>query len=297
MRHIPDVSFTSAQHDGYYIYFAADGGNFPVAGTSAATPSMAGVLALVNEYLVTNGIQSTPGLGNINPQLYRLAQSSPSVFHDTLTGNNIVPCVQGSPDCLTGSFGFTAGAGYDMATGLGSIDVNALATNWNSATNGVNVTLTSSTAKATANDTITLTAAVTPANGSGTPTGSVSFSIGTVFVALGSVPLGADGTASFSVPTYLATGTGTLYFFAEYSGDAAFSSGGASTKVQITQPTGATSIIPIAPTSVMANPPDAQGLSWETMISLHEIAGVAAMLTGFTIDGQAQHCHKLFPAD
>ena len=295
VRHVPDISFAAAAHDGYYIYFAADGGSFPVNGTSASTPSFAGALALVTQYLVANGVQSKPGLGNINPQLYRLAQSVPAVFHDTLTGSNSVPCVQGSPSCLTGSIGYSAAAGFDMATGLGSIDINALATNWNSATNGVTVTLTSSAAKATANDTIMLTASVTPATGSGTPTGSVSFSIGSgVQAALGIVPL-AGATATLSVPTYLVTGTGTVVFFAQYSGDAAFSGGGASSKVQITAPTGVASIIPIAPTSVTANPPDAQGFSWETTIELHEIAGVAAMITGFTIDGQAQTLSSYFP--
>jgi uncharacterized protein (TIGR03437 family) len=295
LRHVPDISLSAALHDGYYIYFAALGGNLPVGGTSAGTPSMAGVVALLNQYLVTNGIQAKPGLGNINPQLYRLAQSSPAVFHDTLSGSNIVPCAQGSPDCLAGSYGFNAGAGYDMATGLGSIDANALVTNWNSATNGVTVTLTSSAARVTANDTITLTATVTSANGTGTPSGSVAFSIGTVEVALGSVPLDAGGAASITVPAYLVTGTGTFLFFAQYSGDAAFSTGGASTKIQITAPAGVTSIIPIAPTSVTANPPDAQGLSWQTAISLHEIGGVAAMLTDFTIDGQSQALANYFP--
>jgi uncharacterized protein (TIGR03437 family) len=295
VRHVPDVAFSAASHDGYYIYFADAGGNFPVFGTSAGTPAMAGMVALLNQYLVTNGVLTKPGLGNINPQLYRLAQSTPAVFHDTTSGDNIVPCAQGSPDCLTGSYGFPAGAGYDMTTGLGSIDANALATNWAAAINGVNVTLTSSATRVTANDTITLTATVAPASGSGTATGSVVFSIGTVEVALGSVPLDATGTATITIPAYLVTGTGTVLFFAQYSGDAAFSTGGASTKIQITAPTGVASIIPLAPTSVNANPPDAQGLSWVTTLSLREIAGVAAMLTGFTIDGQSQTLANYFP--
>ena len=89
---------------------------------------MAGIVALLNHYQVSKGFQSQPGLGNINPQLYRLAQSAPSAFHDTISGSNVVPCSQGSPDCLTGSFGYQAAAGYDMATGLGSVDVNNLVT-------------------------------------------------------------------------------------------------------------------------------------------------------------------------
>lgn len=61
-------------------------------GTSCGTPSMAGVVALLNQYQIQKGKQAAPGLGNINPQLYRLAQSAPSAFHDIVAGDNIVPC-------------------------------------------------------------------------------------------------------------------------------------------------------------------------------------------------------------
>jgi len=64
-----------------------------------------------------------PGLGNINPELYRLAQATTDVFHDIATGDNKVPCAQSTPDCLDGLVGFSAGSGYDLATGLGSVDV------------------------------------------------------------------------------------------------------------------------------------------------------------------------------
>jgi hypothetical protein len=53
---------------------------------------MAGILALLNHYQVSKGFQQKPGLGNINPQLYRLAQSAPSAFHDVTAGNNVVNC-------------------------------------------------------------------------------------------------------------------------------------------------------------------------------------------------------------
>ena len=74
------------------------------------------------------------GLGNINPRLYQLAANSTtyaSAFHDITTGNNQVPCTTSSPNCPTGSnpvIGYTAGTGYDQATGLGSVDANNLAT-------------------------------------------------------------------------------------------------------------------------------------------------------------------------
>ena len=138
-RHVPDISLTAALHDAYLVYLS--GTNVAVGGTSASAPSFAGIVALLNQYQVSKGFQKKPGLGNINPQLYRLAQSAPSAFHDITTGTNVVPCAQGSPDCATGSFGYQAGPAYDMATGLGSIDAYNLVTLWNTQTNGVSTTL------------------------------------------------------------------------------------------------------------------------------------------------------------
>ena len=129
--------------------------------------------------------------------------------------------------------------------------------------------------------------------GNGIPTGTVFFSLGTL--ALGSATLGAGGTASLTFSSYLAGNTGTFSFYAEYSGDAAFSSGGASTKIQITAPAGVASIIPTVPDTVWPGPPDAQGLSWQTTVTLREVAGIAAMMTGFSIDGQAQPLAQYFP--
>ncbi len=97
-----------------------------VGGTSAAAPAFAGILAFVE--------QAQGGrLGQADYVLYQLAQSKYStVFHDITTGNNSVPCVSGSPDCGTNGFltGYNAGTGYDLASGLGSVDVKQLITNW-----------------------------------------------------------------------------------------------------------------------------------------------------------------------
>jgi uncharacterized protein (TIGR03437 family) len=131
-RHVPDLSFSaSADHDGYFVYEA--GGPNYFGGTSVAAPTMAGVVALLNQYLVSTGAQSQPGLGNINPTLYRLAQASRGVFHDVNSGNNDVPCAAGTPDCSNGSFGLKTAAGYDAVTGLGSIDVTNFVKQWSSA--------------------------------------------------------------------------------------------------------------------------------------------------------------------
>ena len=129
-RNVPDVSIAaSPNHDGYFIY---TGGMLEIiGGTSIGGPTMAGIVTLLNEYLVSTGAQAQPGLANINPQLYRLAQTS-GVFHDISVGNNEVPCVIGSPDCTNGSFGYSAGQGYSRASGLGSPDAYNFVHAWTS---------------------------------------------------------------------------------------------------------------------------------------------------------------------
>jgi uncharacterized protein (TIGR03437 family) len=295
-RDIPDVALAAAVHTAYFITY--QGGLGAVGGTSASSPSLAGILALLNQYQIKKGFQTTAGLGNINPQLYRLAQSAPGVFHDITSGDNIVPCAQGTPDCLTGSFGYTAGPGYDLATGLGSIDGNNLVTQWNTAASPVIVTLTASPGKATLNDTIQLTATVAAATGSAVPTGTVNFLAGSV--ALGSAALSNTGGAATAGVTMQASqlgGVGSGTVTAGYSGDAAFSGGSASIKIQITKPVGVSAILAtLGSNPIYAAPPGAQGLSWQTTLTLSEIAGVPAAVTSFAIDGQQQTLATYFPS-
>jgi subtilase family serine protease len=119
MRDVPDVSLSAAAHDGYIVEM--NGGLYVFSGTSAASPSMAGILALVAE-------KSGARLGNVNPVFYSIANSltstNASAFHDVTTGSNSVP----------GLIGFTAQKGYDQTTGLGSVNAAALATAWIAAT-------------------------------------------------------------------------------------------------------------------------------------------------------------------
>ncbi|MBV9266922.1 MAG: hypothetical protein JO061_12205, partial [Acidobacteriaceae bacterium] len=120
MRDVPDVSLTAASHDGYII--DENGGLWTIAGTSAAAPSFAGMVALIGQK--TNSWQ-----GCVNPTLYSLAvnqaSGGASVFHDVRTGNNSVP----------GVTGFKAASGYDQATGLGSVDAGLLVNDWTGITN------------------------------------------------------------------------------------------------------------------------------------------------------------------
>ena len=143
-RFIPDVSFSaSADHDGYLVCssvedpqfgtpcttgFVSDQGFiFLAGGTSAGAPAFAGMLTLL--------VQKLGPQGNINPTLYGIAAANPAVFHDITIGNNKVPCKFGTSGCVGGSaglhptpgtMGFTATTGYDLTTGLGSMDGGAL---------------------------------------------------------------------------------------------------------------------------------------------------------------------------
>jgi pseudomonalisin len=117
-RDVPDVALTAAGRDGYLIY--TNGGLYVVGGTSATSPSFAGVMALVVQH--TSARQ-----GNGNIAFYSLASKQraggASVFHDISSGNNNVP----------GQAGFSATKGYDQATGLGSIDASVLVNHWSDA--------------------------------------------------------------------------------------------------------------------------------------------------------------------
>lgn len=151
-RDVPDVALAgSLEHDQYDIVAYGVAGFS--GGTSAATPVMAGILALLNEYTRSNG------LGNVNALLYPLSQTLPSAFHDITGGSNVVPCSAGSPACVSGKMGFNAGPGYDLTTGLGSVDAFNLVTGWNGApANGVTLSSLSPPSAAAGGAAFTLTA-------------------------------------------------------------------------------------------------------------------------------------------
>jgi uncharacterized protein (TIGR03437 family) len=287
-RDVPDVSLSASVHDGYLVTYQGANSLYVVGGTSASAPSMAGIVSILNQYVVKQGFQKTAGLGNINPQLYRLAQAAPAVFHDITAGNNIVPCSQGSPDCLTGAFGYQAGPGYDLVTGLGSVDANAFVTSWNTPARAVVVTLTSSATKTTANDSVTLTATVAAASGTGTPTGTVSFFA--YGIPLGSATLASVGglqTATVTFPGWMLSSSNTT-IHAQYLGDAGFSAGSASARVQLTLPTGGVSAVIPTLTNPVYPVQTGQKPTWHVYITLRETAGVPAAVTGLTVDGIAQ---------
>jgi Pro-kumamolisin, activation domain/Bacterial Ig-like domain (group 3) len=282
VRDLPDVSLFSSdgQNKSFYIVCESDQDisgdtgcnltNFSstspfhdfqaVGGTSAAAPTFAGIMALVNQ-------KTGQRQGNANPTLYAMAKSEPfsscnssvgnsgsssnttCVFNDITKGNISVPCTGAKTNCsktTTGGFGvlvsgtplapaFAAGAGYDLATGLGSVNVANLINKWSTPSLiSTSVTLSPATVSGTAGTGVTLSGTVSKSSGSGTPSGVVVFedaSTGTpagnppsVNILTGNTPsnpatLNSSGT--FSVSTaFLPAGTYSLK--AHYGGDTVF---------------------------------------------------------------------------
>jgi len=136
-RDVPDLAFpASAQHDGYMVYTTSgtETGWYIFGGTSAGAPAFAGMLAVLNQYVVANGVQSNAGLGNVNRRLYDLASSASWAFHDLSTGDNTATAIVcGGFLCSAPyekSVGYSAGTGYDLVTGLGSLDAFSFFLAW-----------------------------------------------------------------------------------------------------------------------------------------------------------------------
>ena len=223
-RDVPDVALNASPwHDAYLIctqgscvngYRRADTSLATVGGTSAAAPTFAGILAIVNQ------ATGSHGLGNANPTLYGLAVKTPGVFHVVGSGNNMVPCTQGSTSCPTASpfqFGYTTGAGYSQAAGLGSVDAEALVvalTGSGSTRAATTTALTASSTTLAGGSPVTLTATVSAVSPGAAIGGSVQF------LADGQLlgPAVAVASGQASAESVLATGAHAIV--ASYSGDA-----------------------------------------------------------------------------
>ena len=101
-------------------------------GTSFAAPMWAGYLALVNQQAVANGNHT---VGFINPTLYTIGEGSSygSDFHDVTSGSN----------------GYSATVGYDLATGWGSPNGSGLITALAGGSSGAGFSLSASPASVT----------------------------------------------------------------------------------------------------------------------------------------------------
>jgi subtilase family serine protease len=239
-RDVPDVALSASTYDPYLVY---SNGWWWVGGTSASSPSFAGIVTLLNHYLVSNGYPGSAGLGNINPTLYQLAQSTPAAFHDIVSGNNIA-------NTSSGLFGYQAAPGYDQATGLGSVDAYTLVTQWNGQPPSM---VTTTVVAATVNSipstgSVQITAIVSAAMGSIPPPGTVTLAAsGTPLGSAALQPWGISSLATFVVDAgKLAMGPNTVT--ATYSGSSSFSNSSASLPIMVTQSV-------LATLSVSANPP------------------------------------------
>lgn len=271
-RDVPDVSFNSdPDHDGYLFcsqgscvtgYRDTNHNLSVVGGTSVSTPVFAGMLALVEQNLKTS-------LGNANPVLYGLANSTyaSTVFHDKLAGNNASPCTEGSVGCTVSSpdyfaagtlnyppyagvtgpipyaaIGYTANAGYDLVSGLGSVDVGNLVADWNlvlpagtiQTTAASTTTLSSSASSVEAGTPLTFAATVSSGN-----TSVVAVPTGTVQLSVGQTPIGpavslTNGSAIFAPYDTSGLGSGSNAFTATYSGDGTYAASKGYITVDIT---------------------------------------------------------------
>jgi hypothetical protein len=232
------------------------GGKFPanggLMGTSAAAPSFAGIMALVTQKVGKR-------VGPANSVLYALAakqaysqcngsstSSLPAgtcVFHDITAGNNAVP---GEAGYDTSSETYVAGAGYDLATGLGSVNALNLVNQWASAQYAPTTTsLSISPATIPAGGSATVSVTVKPLSGSGTPTGSVALvastgqTIATLSLSSGLVVTNVSGWPA-----------GTYTVSAEYAGGGAYAP---SNSAAVTVTAGQQSLQPVI-SSVTPNP-------------------------------------------
>lgn len=232
-RDVPDVSLAaSADYAPYLLCYAGscDVGPIsifsftPVGGTSGSAPSFAGVMALI--------VQKTKSRqGQANPILYRLAAAqqyskcdgsntqtlpaSTCIFNDVTSGNNAIP---GEPNFGKAGALYQAGPGYDLATGLGSVNVTNLVNAWESVTfNPTATSLAINPVVVKHGSAVNVQIAVTSQSGSGIPTGDVSL-IESTGPGAGRLSL-SNGSAS-AITSSLPGGTYNIT--AHYAGDGTF---------------------------------------------------------------------------
>ena len=115
-RGVPDISMSGACNGAAVMYQSFPGGGPPgfyiVCGTSEATPLFSGIVAIADQY-------AGHDLGVINPALYQLSESGAPGIVDVTSGNNVVTFTQNG---RTHTFGFPSLPGYDLASGVGTVN-------------------------------------------------------------------------------------------------------------------------------------------------------------------------------
>ncbi len=265
VRDLPDVSLFAANGRNLTSYAicaeptdcaaVTTGGPqvFLVGGTSASAPAMAGIMALVN--------QKYGRQGQANFTLYALARQQPSVFHDITTGTNDVLCDSNWQDCstpVTGlppifilggpisieSYGvYAAAPGYDLASGIGSVDASALVNNWSKITFlPTSTTLQISPASIVHGSPVSIATTVTAATGAVEPGGDVNISTNSPQPLVKGNELTLTGGTATASWNYFPGGTYNVT--ANYGGDGTFgTSSSAPSTLTVTPEPSTTSLI------------------------------------------------------
>jgi len=119
-RGVPDVAMSASLSGAvllYESYTGAPGAWGPGGGTSAASPLFAGVVAIADQY-------ARARLGLINPALYALGLEHAPGLVDVTQGNNTVSFTANGTTFTVD--GFPARPGYDLVTGVGTVDAARL---------------------------------------------------------------------------------------------------------------------------------------------------------------------------
>jgi subtilase family serine protease len=121
-RGVPDLSMSASAHAGEDVYASYLGDALPgwmvLGGTSIATVELAGVIAEADQ-LAGHPIADLPA------QVYALSAAGPNGIVDVTRGNNTFGPIRDRHGRRIQVRGFSAGPGYDLASGLGTIDAAA----------------------------------------------------------------------------------------------------------------------------------------------------------------------------
>jgi subtilase family serine protease len=115
-RGVPDISMSGACSGLVTVYQSFPGqpaGWYVVCGTSESTPLFAGIVALADQ-------QAGHSLGLINPALYLMSAEHAPGLVDVTQGNNTTSFIQDNR--LVTVKGYQAGPGYDLASGVGTVN-------------------------------------------------------------------------------------------------------------------------------------------------------------------------------
>src|SRR5580692_3045855 len=270
-RDIPDVSLFASSGfytNSFYIVCEADQTSgvycdvdpqafdfLGIGGTSASSPAFAGIMALVNQ-------KTASRQGNANYILYKLAAQSGAscasagtpastcIFYDITTGTNAMPCDDTVPvpaNCGTAGAegigiltGYNSTAGYDLATGLGSVNAANLVNKWSTVTSALkpsSITLSLNPTSSIVHGTpVTVQISVTPTPpATGTATGNVALLSATTATppVVGGVTDFALTSGSVNSTTDLLPG-GTYTVTAHYPGDGTFAASDSTPPVSVT---------------------------------------------------------------